>query len=48
LGAADKLKAVLLVPVIRIVGDLAKMAGYPIGRIWRARNGARVADAARH
>jgi GT2 family glycosyltransferase len=29
--------AVLLVPVLRGAGDLAKMAGYPLGVIWRLR-----------
>lgn len=29
--------AAALVPVIRLVGDLAKMAGYPAGLAWRAR-----------
>jgi glycosyltransferase involved in cell wall biosynthesis len=37
-GLADRLKAVALVPVIRVVGDLAKMAGYPVGLVWRRRN----------
>lgn len=32
------IEAALWVPVIRAVGDLAKMAGYPVGRWWRARN----------
>ena len=27
-----------LIPIIRIVGDIAKMIGYPIGLIWRLRN----------
>jgi len=34
----DRVKAVLLVPVIRLVGDLAKMIGYPVGLVWRWRN----------
>jgi hypothetical protein len=34
----DRLKAVLVVPVIRVVGDLAKMVGYPVGVVWRWRN----------
>jgi len=33
----QKLWAVLLVPVIRLVGDIAKMAGYPVGLWWRWR-----------
>jgi len=28
----------LLVPVIRVVGDLAKMIGYPVGVVWRLRH----------
>jgi len=28
-------EAILWVPIIRLVGDLAKMAGYPIGLTWR-------------
>jgi hypothetical protein len=27
-----------LIPIIRLVGDTAKMIGYPIGLIWRLRN----------
>lgn len=30
--------AALLVPVIRVTGDLAKMAGYPVGLWWRWRH----------
>ena len=30
--------AVALVPVIRLVGDVAKMLGYPVGVAWRLRN----------
>jgi len=40
----DRLKAVLYVPVIRVVGDLAKMLGYPAGCWWRWRSGTRVQD----
>jgi len=29
--------AAVLVPVIRLVGDVAKMAGYPVGLLWRWR-----------
>jgi hypothetical protein len=28
----------LLVPVIRVVGDFAKMLGYPVGWVWRLRH----------
>ncbi|MGC9335728.1 MAG: glycosyltransferase [Anaerolineae bacterium] len=37
-GPIDKLKAVLLVPIIRVVGDVGKMIGYPVGLLWRWRN----------
>jgi hypothetical protein len=30
--------AALLIPVIRVVGDVAKMIGYPVGWRWRLRN----------
>jgi glycosyltransferase involved in cell wall biosynthesis len=33
----DGLYAALLVPIIRVVGDLAKMIGYPAGVRWRRR-----------
>lgn len=32
---ADKIKAVLWVPIIRVTGDMAKMIGYPVGVLWR-------------
>ncbi|HUS13672.1 MAG TPA: glycosyl transferase, partial [Chloroflexia bacterium] len=35
LGPADRARAVALVPVIRLVGDVAKMMGYPAGMLWR-------------
>jgi glycosyltransferase involved in cell wall biosynthesis len=38
LSAREKLLAALWVPVIRVAGDWAKMAGYPAGRRWRRRN----------
>lgn len=31
------LAAAALVPVIRVVGDVAKMAGYPVGLLWRSK-----------
>jgi len=37
LSPLDRLKALLLVPLIRITGDIAKMAGYPVGVLWRWR-----------
>jgi glycosyltransferase involved in cell wall biosynthesis len=36
-GLADKIKAILWVPIIRVTGDVAKMIGYPIGVLWRMR-----------
>ncbi len=38
LNAGEKVSAALWVPVIRVVGDLAKMAGYPVGVLWRWRH----------
>lgn len=38
LSPAQRMGAALLVPVIRVVGDCAKMAGYPVGLWWRWRN----------
>jgi glycosyltransferase involved in cell wall biosynthesis len=35
LSSFDKLKALLWIPVIRVVGDGAKMVGYPVGVWWR-------------
>ncbi len=34
----EKAEAVAWVPIIRVVGDLAKMAGYPVGLLWRWRH----------
>jgi glycosyltransferase involved in cell wall biosynthesis len=41
-GLVGQLKAVLLVPIIRVVGDVAKMIGYPVGLAWRWRNRGRA------
>jgi len=38
LTPGDRFRAVLLVPSIRAVGDVAKMIGYPAGWIWRLRH----------
>jgi glycosyltransferase involved in cell wall biosynthesis len=38
LSPLERVKAVLLIPVIRAVGDVAKMLGYPAGWFWRLRN----------
>ena len=40
-GLADRLRAILLVPIIRVVGDVAKMVGYPVGLVWRWDNRSR-------
>lgn len=37
LTPGERLKAILLVPVIRATGDIAKMIGYPVGWAWRLR-----------
>ena len=34
-----RLRAFALIPIIRLVGDVAKMVGYPVGVWWRIRNG---------
>lgn len=34
----QRIQAAVLVPLIRMVGDVAKMAGYPVGLWWRWRN----------
>jgi glycosyltransferase involved in cell wall biosynthesis len=38
LSLADKLKAILWVPIIRVWGDIAKMVGYTVGILWRMRH----------
>ncbi len=35
LSAVEKMQAALLVPVIRVIGDIAKMIGYPVGVVRR-------------
>lgn len=40
LSAAERAHALALIPLIRLVGDLAKMAGYPVGRLARLRRAA--------
>ena len=37
-GVVQRVQAVVLVPIIRVVGYLAKMIGYPVGVVWRLRN----------
>jgi cellulose synthase/poly-beta-1,6-N-acetylglucosamine synthase-like glycosyltransferase len=44
LSFAQKLQTALWVPVIRLVGDVAKIFGYPAGVLWRWRHRAQVPD----
>lgn len=37
-SSATRLTAILWIPVIRAAGDLAKMAGYPVGWWWRLKH----------
>ncbi len=34
----SRFAAMALIPLLRVVGDVAKMIGYPVGRYWRLRN----------
>ena len=34
----ERVRSIFLVPLIRLVGDAAKIAGYPFGLVWRWRN----------
>jgi glycosyltransferase involved in cell wall biosynthesis len=38
LSAGEKIQAALLVPIIRVTGDIAKMVGYPAGVMWWIKN----------
>lgn len=38
----SRVRAFALIPIIRLVGDLAKMIGYPVGVLWRWRNADRL------
>jgi cellulose synthase/poly-beta-1,6-N-acetylglucosamine synthase-like glycosyltransferase len=38
LGPLERIEALAWVPVIRLVGDVAKMLGYPVGLWWRTRH----------
>jgi glycosyltransferase involved in cell wall biosynthesis len=35
---AERARGLALIPLIRLVGDVAKMIGYPVGRYWRLKN----------
>ena len=38
----DRAVALAWVPAIRVIGDVAKMLGYPVGWWWRLRHGAEI------
>lgn len=38
LSPIERAQALAWLPIIRVAGDLAKMAGYPVGRRWRRRH----------
>ena len=38
LPISEKMNAAGLIPTIRVIGDLAKMTGYPAGLVWRWKN----------
>jgi glycosyltransferase involved in cell wall biosynthesis len=38
LSPTQRLAAIIAVPIIRAVGDVAKMCGYPVGVLWRIRH----------
>ena len=44
LNLAQKVRAALWVPIIRVAGDAAKMVGYPAGVLWRWQHRAQVPD----
>ncbi|MFO7632977.1 MAG: glycosyltransferase [Caldilinea sp.] len=44
LTPGQRLRAAALVPLIRATGDLAKMAGYPVGLLWRWRHREEIPD----
>ncbi len=35
LRSIDRIKSIVWIPIIRLVGDIAKMIGYPVGVVWR-------------
>jgi cellulose synthase/poly-beta-1,6-N-acetylglucosamine synthase-like glycosyltransferase len=38
LSLSGKIQAACLIPLIRVIGDVAKMIGYPVGVLWRAQH----------
>jgi len=43
----SRVRAFALIPIIRLVGDIAKMLGYPVGLLWRWRNTDRIPTSGR-
>jgi hypothetical protein len=39
-----RIRALALIPIIRLMGDVAKMLGYPVGLWWRWQNRGRIAQ----
>lgn len=42
LSLTDRIVALAWVPAIRVIGDAAKMSGYPVGLAWRLRHGSEI------
>ncbi len=40
----SRARAFAMIPIIRLVGDLAKMVGYPVGVWWRLRNTGKISS----
>lgn len=41
MDALDRTRAIVWVPALRVLGDVAKIVGYPVGTMWRLRHGRR-------
>lgn len=39
-----RVRAFALIPIIRLVGDIAKMMGYPVGVFWRLQNQSKIVN----
>jgi glycosyltransferase involved in cell wall biosynthesis len=46
LNGFQRLQAIAWVPAIRVIGDVAKMIGYPVGVVWRIRHRRQPVDTA--
>lgn len=42
MSGSERLAALAWVPLIRLIGDVAKMLGYPVGLLWRIRHAAEI------